>query len=107
MGNGVTTEVRERIEAALSGEDRVLDLSGLGPAGLPGRDELTGIAELTTLNLSGNRLTELPGWVTELTGLTTLDLSNNALTGIPEGVRRLSALTTLDVNNNRLAEVPD
>ncbi len=38
---------------------------------------------LTTLNLSGNQLTQLPPEITELKTLTTLNLSENPLTSPP------------------------
>lgn len=66
---------------------------------------LSGLARgLTTLDLSGNQLTELPGAIRELTRLDTLDLSGNALTSADAllGLR----LTELHLDGNRLAEWP-
>eukprot|EP00740_Mantoniella_antarctica_P026185 CAMPEP_0198683708 /NCGR_PEP_ID=MMETSP1468-20131203/11064_1 /TAXON_ID=1461545 /ORGANISM="Mantoniella sp, Strain CCMP1436" /LENGTH=140 /DNA_ID=CAMNT_0044427927 /DNA_START=113 /DNA_END=535 /DNA_ORIENTATION=+ len=63
-------------------------------------------SELRSLNLSGNKLTQLPGAVFELPHLQILDLSGNMLQEIPEDVLKLQSLKVLDVTNNPLTGVP-
>ena len=49
----------------------------------------------TVLDLSDNRLTELPGELGQLTNLTRLDLSHNQLTELPGELGQLTNLTRL------------
>lgn len=58
------------------------------------------------LNLSGNGLTELLGWVLLCNNLIRLTLSHNKLTRLPSGIASLSCLYYLRINNNRLQELP-
>ena len=68
---------------------------------------LGNLTALTSLDLSGNRLTELPEWLGNLTALTSLDLSGNGLTSLPEWLGNLTALTRLDLSGNQLTELPE
>ncbi|MBV9139408.1 MAG: leucine-rich repeat domain-containing protein, partial [Pseudonocardiales bacterium] len=65
------------------------------------------LTDLTWLDLSNNRLTEVPEWISTLTDLTRLDLDNNRLTALPDGLATLTDLTELYLSNNRLTEVPE
>ncbi|CAN0420360.1 unnamed protein product, partial [Ectocarpus sp. 12 AP-2014] len=47
------------------------------------------------INLSGNKLRELPEEAQRLTSLKTLRLDNNKLSGLPEGLLNLTSLTHL------------
>ena len=43
--------------------------------------------------LAKSNLTELPGWLSNLTALVHLDMSGNQLTAVPESLGNLTALT--------------
>lgn len=57
---------------------------------------------ITTLNLSGNRLTKMPIVIDLFFNLQILDVSQNALTHLPNGLNNLTNLATLIGSNNRL-----
>jgi len=80
-----------------------LCLSNIGLSALEG-DFLGRFPQLRSLQLSGNRLTEVPG-LGSLHRLISLDAQHNRLTTL-EGVQHLSSLTQLIVNDNALTEVP-
>jgi len=56
----------------------------------------------TTLDLSGQQLTELPASVISRTDVTILNISNNQLTSLPAGIAEMSNLVELNAENNRL-----
>jgi len=60
----------------------------------------------TELNLSSQRLTELPPEIGQLTSLTVLDLWKNQLTVVPPEIGQLTSLTKLDLSSNKLTAVP-
>ena len=62
--------------------------------------------DITNLNLSNNKLTQLPVEVWHLTRLTSLYLTNNKLTKLPVEIGNLSQLTTLYLQNNKLTHLP-
>ncbi|NES87329.1 MAG: GTPase, partial [Moorea sp. SIO2B7] len=82
-----------------------LDLSGNELTELP--EFIGNLSNLTTLDLSGNELTELPEFIGNLSNLTRLDLSRLQLTKLPEFIGNLSNLTTLDLSGNELTELPE
>ena len=87
---GVTADAVPRVTG--------LDLSDNGLTGvLP--DSIGILTELTTLNLSGNKITELSGDLVKLNKLTELDVSNNLLDSLPD-LSSLGSLTKLDVSDN-------
>jgi len=61
---------------------------------------------VTSLNLSGKGLSELPLQIAQLTNLTRLELSNNHLRELPPQIARLTNLTRLELSNNHLRELP-
>ena len=67
--------------------------------------EIGNLTNLTTLNLSSNKLTgPIPSVISNLTNLTTLNLADNQLTGdIPAQLGNLTNLTTLDLSGNELS----
>ncbi|TYZ60345.1 hypothetical protein PybrP1_011196 [[Pythium] brassicae (nom. inval.)] len=81
---------------------RSLDVSSNRLAELP-RDFAAALPQLRTLKLAGNALTALPD-LSALTALTTLVLDGNALTSLPEALP--PNLTKLSLKNNRLRELP-
>ncbi|AGO81885.1 Leucin rich repeat domain containing protein [Pandoravirus dulcis] len=61
---------------------------------------------LAVLDLSSNRLANLPNWLARFTGLRALDLAANRLTRVPPCVGALTALARLDLSQNRLDAIP-
>lgn len=76
-------------------------------------DELKSLKEvlqfenLTTLDLSGCQLTEIPEFIGQLKGLTSLNLGGNKLTEIPESIGQLKGLTFLELGSNQITEIPE
>ena len=58
---------------------------------------------ITTLNLSGNRLTKMPIVIDLFFNLQILDVSQNALSDLPEGLNKLTTLSTFIGSNNRFS----
>ncbi|KAJ1293827.1 hypothetical protein BS78_01G098600 [Paspalum vaginatum] len=84
---------------------RSLDISACAVTGEIPASALSGLANLTTLNLAGNRLSgQLPAdALRALTRLTTLNLSGNAFSGaLPDAVWALPGLSVLDVSRANL-----
>ena len=55
--------------------------------------------KVTMLELGGNKLTSIPNGLEKLTQLTYLNLSNNKLTDV-KGLEKLTQLTRLDLTGN-------
>ncbi len=73
-------------------------------------ENVGGLSELTTLDLSHNRLKgEIPRWIAKLKNLKKLDLGNNSFTGsIPKWIGTLTDLEELRLDGNRLSgSIPD
>ncbi|MCX6593616.1 MAG: leucine-rich repeat domain-containing protein [Acidobacteria bacterium] len=64
-------------------------------------------AQLTSLDLRGNRITTIPDSVAKLSHLTELYLTRNQLATIPDSLAQLSQLRTLDLSGNQLTTIPD
>lgn len=79
-------------------------LSDLPPVKLPGRGT---IASLRALDASHNRIEKLPATIERLVRLVDLDLADNRLTEIPASVAGMRALRRLNISRNRLTELPD
>ena len=62
--------------------------------------------EMTELDLSEERLTQLPPEMGRLTNLTALDLSRNQIEVIPPEMGRLTNLTALDLSRNQIEVIP-
>ena len=62
------------------------------------------LKKVTRLNLSENRLTELPKGLEKLTKLRALHLGDNKLTDV-KGLEKLTQLTWLDLHYNQLTDV--
>ncbi|MEO7838870.1 MAG: COR domain-containing protein [Anaerolineales bacterium] len=70
-------------------------------------DEIFKLLALTSLDLSGNRLSTLPESITHLQNLTTLNLSDNQLSTIPQSIDKLSNLRYLVLSRNQLGPTPE
>src|ERR1035437_3029729 len=57
-------------------------------------------------NAPGNRLSELPDSIGQLTQLKHLDLSGNDITTLPDSIGNLSNLESLYLDSNRLTDLP-
>ncbi|MCC3489753.1 MAG: leucine-rich repeat domain-containing protein [Microcoleus sp. PH2017_16_JOR_D_A] len=108
-------ELLQLIDKAADEGQTELDLAGLGLEELP--PEIGKCTQLETLVLGkydeekrewiGNKLTEFPEVVLQLTNLKILNLRNNQITSIPEAIRQLSHLTELDLSNNQITVIPE
>lgn len=58
------------------------------------------------MNLSGNRIRELPAEFSLFKSLTSLDLSGNQLSRLPDRLNLLTALTTLNLAQNNFSDIP-
>uniref|UniRef100_A0A7E4USY6 Leucine-rich repeat-containing protein 51 n=1 Tax=Panagrellus redivivus TaxID=6233 RepID=A0A7E4USY6_PANRE len=61
--------------------------------------------ELMCLNLSGNKVTEIPDDILEWTNLGALNLSGNKFTQFPEVIYKLKNLKLLDISNNEIQNI--
>ena len=64
------------------------------------------LTSLEVLQLEGNRLTDLPAGIHQLTTLKTLGLARNAFMRFPEAACELVGLEVLQLNGNKLTELP-
>ena len=108
-------EAVRRIHRAAEEKLTQLDLSGLDLEELP--PEIGKCTQLETLLLGkwdeekeegvGNKLTEFPDVVLQLTNLNILNLSWNQITAIPEAIGQLSNLTQLELSRNQITSIPE
>ncbi len=108
-------ELLQLIDKAADEGSTELDLAGLGLEELP--PEIGKCTQLETLVLGkydeekrkfiGNKLTEFPDAVLQLTNLKILNLSNNQIAVIPEAIGKLSNLTQLDLRSNQITQIPE
>lgn len=81
-----------------------LDLSGLGIAKLEG---LQYCENVTAINLTDNKVTDIPSSLSKLKKLTYLNLEDNNFAKIPDVVYSLTALTHFSIKNNAVTKVGD
>ena len=108
-------EALRRIHRAAEKNLTELDLAGLELEELP--PEIGKCTQLETLVLGkldeekiewvGNKLTEFPDVVFQLTSLKILSIVDNQITVIPEAISQLSNLTQLDLDSNQITVIPD
>ncbi|XP_020832391.1 malignant fibrous histiocytoma-amplified sequence 1 [Phascolarctos cinereus] len=84
---------------------RKLNLSHNQLADLPA--QLGALGHLEELDVSFNRLPQLPDALGRLRALRTLDLDHNQLTAFPPQLLQLATLEELDVSGNRLRGLPE
>jgi Leucine-rich repeat (LRR) protein len=61
---------------------------------------------ITTLNLRGNRLAELPGEVALMQSLKSVNISKNSFLQFPVAISNTTSLVELDVSGNNIVQVP-
>ena len=108
-------EALRRIHRAAEENLTELDLAGLELKDLP--PEIGKCTQLETLLLGkldegkrrwvGNKLTEFPDVVFQLTNLKILVIAKNQITVIPEAIAQLSNLTELDLSYNQTTVIPE
>ncbi len=108
-------EAVRRIERTIEEKLIELDLSGLELEELP--SEISKCTQLETLLVGkwdkekakgfGNKLTEFPNAVFQLTNLKILDLSENQITSIPKALGQMSNLRELDLRANQITCIPE
>ncbi|EKE38579.1 hypothetical protein ENUP19_0079G0023 [Entamoeba nuttalli] len=70
-------------------------------------DPISSCHELTLLNISFNSLRNIPPTIIELPQLKALILNNNNINTIPKGIGKCTGLTLLNLGENEMQEVPD
>ncbi|MEG3876124.1 COR domain-containing protein [Microcoleus sp. herbarium7] len=108
-------ELLQLIDKAADEGSTELDLAGLGLEELP--PEIGKCTQLETLVLGkwdqekddwiGNKLTEFPDVVLQLSNLKTLSFVENQITSIPEAIGQLSYLRELNLNQNKITVIPE
>ena len=68
--------------------------------------EIANLTNLTELSLSNNQITHIPEVITNLVNLTNLYLSRNQITHIPDSIANLTNLTKLALSNNQISQIP-
>jgi leucine-rich repeat protein SHOC2 len=81
-----------------------LNLANMGWTEVP--LALQHFSQVVELDLSGNKLMELPAFVENLSHLKKLNLANNQITSLPEQIGRLNQLEELDLSGNLLSALP-
>ncbi|CAK1552376.1 unnamed protein product [Leptosia nina] len=69
-------------------------------------DEIKHLANLQSLLLYGNKMTEFNENITLLPKLKVLDLSRNILTHIPDSLNKMKELTDINFSSNQIADMP-
>ncbi|XP_074597070.1 leucine-rich repeat-containing protein 57-like isoform X2 [Brevipalpus obovatus] len=62
---------------------------------------------IRSVDLSNNKIKELPGFIGEFSSLKNLVFQSNLLTYLPKEIASLTKLETLSLGNNRLMSIPD
>ncbi|BBM84484.1 leucine-rich repeat domain-containing protein [Candidatus Uabimicrobium amorphum] len=93
-----------QINSAAKKNLTTLDLSYSKLSELP--KEIGQLTNLTTLDLSYTQLRELPKEIGQLANLSTLSLTDTQLSELPKEIGQLTNLTTLDLSYNKLSELP-
>ncbi|VDO68986.1 unnamed protein product [Heligmosomoides polygyrus] len=98
------TTIQRHIDNAQ--KSRILQLKACGLKSLPpSLNELHEV--IRNLELSQNKIKELPPSIGEFTLLKQLHLSENALTAIPDEIGMLKNLEVLNLQSNKLSTLPD
>jgi hypothetical protein len=108
MENTGLKEARRRIKHFSENWETSLDLSGLDLDQLS-EDMFEDIDPemVQSLNISMNKLEEIPSFIVVFSLMEVLDVSNNRIKKVPDAVTTLSFLKKLKVNDNDLMELPE
>ena len=68
--------------------------------------EIISLRNLVKINLSHNKIKEIPELISNLENLQTLDVSYNCLKELPSNLAQITSLSTLIVSNNTLDTLP-
>ena len=84
------------------------ELVGVGAASADELDHGLGLGDvgLVELRATENKLTSIPGAISQLSRLRELHLRNNRLTTLPDAIRQLAELRQLDLRGNPLRDLP-
>ncbi|XP_026827400.1 leucine-rich repeat-containing protein 40 isoform X2 [Ooceraea biroi] len=94
--------VQDAMEAAVT----TIDLSRNKLSELP--DKMSAITTVIDLKLTTNQLTRLPEWIGEAYKyLQVLDINKNCLQSLPKSISCLKFLHFIDLSHNRFTELPD
>ncbi|XP_017883723.1 leucine-rich repeat-containing protein 40-like [Ceratina calcarata] len=105
-GKNLTELPEEVLENACKADVSTVDLSRNKLSNLP--DRLSIIARVADLKLMSNQLTCIPDWIGEnYKYLQALDLSRNLLDSLPPTLGSLQFLKELDISFNRYKEIPE
>lgn len=99
-----TSTVNKHLEMAT--KSRILQLKGTGLKKIP--DEIEQLAEvLRNLELSENKIREIPLFIGQFSQLKQLHLSNNCLELLPDEIGSMKKLEILNLAGNRIKALPD
>lgn len=96
----------ENLDEALKNIDIacVLDLSNQKLTEVPA--QISQLTKLNELSFKNNNLTEVPKEVLNITTIISLDLSSNQILSLPPEISQLINLQLLDLSNNQLTAIP-
>jgi hypothetical protein len=102
--SGASIAKIEGLQYCTNVTDIKLSNNKIDDKGIP--STFTGLTNLKTLLLDGNKLTKVPTSVLAMTGLTYLSLAGNQIKTIPDNISALAALVNLDLSGNALTTLP-
>ncbi|KAH8044752.1 hypothetical protein JL722_14537 [Aureococcus anophagefferens] len=73
----------------------------------PKQCDWAGLASLTRLDISGNRIAAFPADLAKMTALTELDARDNAIKALPKNLAGLRGLVAFPLDGNRLEKLDD
>jgi Leucine-rich repeat (LRR) protein/GTPase SAR1 family protein len=70
-------------------------------------EELENFPQLTLINLSNNKLSQLPEAIAKLQNIISLDLSKNQFFQLPKAIAKLQKLTEFKLSKNQFSQLPE